>query len=393
MGRGKRHSERARLAPVMGRLADICPHSPDFGLDWPALEDALPLSPLAECPQEPVHHGEGNVLAHTKLACEALVADPAWRSLDEAGRQEVFLAALLHDIAKAQTTREQEGRLTSPGPARRGAIEARRLLWQLGMAPAARERVCALIRHHMVPYFLVEATQEEPQIARRRALGISLTAGCGRLSMLARADAHGRIAKSAPEIELAAELFSDYCAELGCLSKPYPFPSDHSRFLYFRRPGRDPAYMAYDDTAGRAIMMHGLPGAGKDAYIDKYLPLLPVVSLDTIREELGIPAGKPQGAVIQLARERAREHLRVGADFIWNATSISRAQRETTIALFTAYNARVEIVAVEVDFALHEEQNRARDAAKVVPERAIARMLERWEYPDLTECHQLIAWP
>ena len=44
------------------------------------------------------------------------------------------------------------------------------------------------------------------------------------------------------------ELFREYCAELGVLDRPWPFASDHARFSYFRTPGRDPRYAAFDDT-------------------------------------------------------------------------------------------------------------------------------------------------
>jgi len=363
------------------------PASP--AVDWPALEREHGwLRELADCPQEPVHHGEGDVLTHTKLVVEALLEDPDWRALDEQGRLELYLAALLHDVGKSQTTRVEDGRVVSPGHSRRGAIMARRLLWEAGLEPHARERVCGLIRGHMAPYFLVVGASQEPEEARRRALALSLTADCARLHLLARADARGRISETAAELSENVELFAAYCDELGCLRTPFPFPSDHSRFLYFRREGRDPSYHAYDDTRSRVTMLHGLPGAGKDTYVERELAEAPVVSLDGIRKELKVSATDNQGAVLQLAKERCREHLRQGADFVWNSTVISRSQREPLLGLFADYDARVDIVQVEVAASRHGEQNRARGAS-AVPDAAIERMLYRWEPPDLTECHTL----
>jgi predicted kinase len=80
-------------------------------------------------------------------------------------------------------------------------------------------------------------------------------------------------------------------------------------------------------------------------------------------------------------------HLRVHRDFVWNATNISRTQRDAIIGLAAAYRARVEIVAVEAPADLMRTRNRDRDA--VVPDSAVARMLARWEAPDLTEAHAL----
>jgi hypothetical protein len=50
----------------------------------------------------------------------------------------------------------------------------------------------------------------------------------------------------------------------GCPSQPFAFPSDHSRFLYFRTAGRDPDDLAHEDLAAEVALLSGLPGAGKD---------------------------------------------------------------------------------------------------------------------------------
>jgi predicted kinase len=182
-------------------------------------------------------------------------------------------------------------------------------------------------------------------------------------------------------------LFAEYLRELGCLDRPYPFANDHSRFLFFRKEGRDPDYAAHDDTRGEAVILSGLPGAGKDAWLAEHLPHVPVVSLDAIREELGIRPGEPHGAVAQRARELARTYLRRGQPFAWNATNLSRDMRERPIRLCADYNARVRIVYVEVPEADLFAQNRAR--ARPVPADAIVRLLSRWEVPDLTEAHEV----
>jgi UTP:GlnB (protein PII) uridylyltransferase len=41
---------------------------------------------------------------HTKLVCEALVALPQWRALPTSKRSLLFAAALLHDVAKPDST-------------------------------------------------------------------------------------------------------------------------------------------------------------------------------------------------------------------------------------------------------------------------------------------------
>jgi predicted kinase len=79
--------------------------------------------------------------------------------------------------------------------------------------------------------------------------------------------------------------------------------------------------------------------------------------------------------------------LRAGAPLIWNATNLSRDLRRGLIDLFADYRAKVSIIYFETSSA--ETHRRNADRKRPVPERAMARMLEHWEPPDLTECHDL----
>jgi predicted kinase len=94
-----------------------------------------------------------------------------------------------------------------------------------------------------------------------------------------------------------------------------------------------------------------------------------------------------RGVVVQAAKERAREHLRKGARFVWNATNLNRQRRGPIVQMAADYSARVRIVYVEVPRAALFEQNRARAGA--VPWPVILRMSERWEVPSLVEAHDV----
>mgnify|MGYP002626464696 CR=1 FL=1 len=79
----------------------FCPHPPAWTLDWDEIERALPeIRALADCPQDPQWHAEGNVGIHTRMVCEQLVELERWRALTEVERQIVFCAALFPDVAK-----------------------------------------------------------------------------------------------------------------------------------------------------------------------------------------------------------------------------------------------------------------------------------------------------
>jgi predicted kinase len=336
---------------------------------------------MAACMQDAEYHAEGDVWTHTRMVCDRLVELPAWQALDPVSREVLFAAALLHDVSKPETTREEDGHIRHPNHSLRGATTTRRILWELGVPFELRERVTGLIRFHQSPFFLVDDRDSV-----RKAARLSWVTRCAHLAILARADGLGRICADGQRIQDNITLFEEYCREQGCFDRPWAFASDHSRYLYFRTEGRDPAYEAYDDTRGEAILMSGLPGAGKSRWVKEHLDV-PEISLDDIRTELKLRPGENSGEVFNRARERAKEYLRAGTRFVWNATNLSRDLRKRVLDLFALYNPRVRIVYVESSYARQRRQNREREAA--VPEGVLVRMLHSWDVPDRTEAHQV----
>jgi putative nucleotidyltransferase with HDIG domain len=355
----------------------------DNKINWKKVEATPWWQALAACPQDPKHHGEGDVATHTRMVVEALEADPRFAELDERAQRVLRLAALLHDAGKPATTKhEAGGRITSNGHARIGAYIARRLLWEQGADFAEREAVCALVRWHMRPGYCLDSDDPE-----RTAITIAQTARCDWLTLLAEADTRGRIAPGTEDALVRVGLFGELCKELGVWNTPYAFPSPHSRVVYFRTPGRARTYEAYDDTKGELVLMSGLPGSGKDTYIQQQLAHLPVVSLDVLRKELGIAPSDPQEPVALAALERARVYLRQKQDFVWNATNLRHELRARPLGLAADYNFRVKIVYREAPHARLFAQNRNRAAA--VPEAVMNKYLDRWEVPTRVEAHEV----
>jgi predicted kinase len=363
---------------------DFCPQAPSWAVDWVGLNETFAwVRNLAGCPQDPVYHAEGDVWVHTRMVCEALAGMMAWRSLPEEERQAVFAATLLHDVAKPACTRtDPDARISSRGHSRRGAILTRQILWRLGVPFGVREQIAALVRHHQVPYYLVDRPD-----AQRLAIEVSQTARCDRLALLAEADTRGRVCQDQQRLLDNVELFVEFCREENCLSAPRAFASDHARFLYFRNPHRHPDAAAHEDFRAEVVLMSGLPGAGKDTWVRSRLPDWPVVSLDAVRGELGVDPADEQGQVVNRARERARAYLREGQSFVWNATNLSRQLRAQCLQLLADYQARIRIVYVEAPEERLQRQNRQRQAP--VPQAVLERLLDRWEVPDKTEAHRV----
>ena len=380
-------------------LLRCLPEPPDFRYDWESLRKT-PLAPLfdamADTPQNPVWHGEGDVWTHTKLVCEALTAMPAFRALPERQRRALALAALLHDAGKPRRTRLEDGVFVSPGHSSAGAQLVRRTLWQdFGLcgdptARGMREAVCMLIRYHGLPLHLLD--RKDPELrARREAEGGRLAPDFSLrlLCMLSEADVLGRIADDRDELLETVRMSAELAEEAGCLDGPYRFPSAHTARAYLSGRKVWPEQELYDDSWGEVILLCGLPGTGKDTWLQGTHPELPVISLDAIRAELGVKPTEEQGRVIQLARERAREYLRRHEPFAWNATSLTADTRKRQIDLFEQYHAAVRIVYLETEWDENLRRNAGRSAA--VPEHVVNDMLGRLAPPERAEA-RFVEW-
>lgn len=134
-------------------------------------------------------------------------------------------------------------------------------------------------------------------------------------------------------------------------------------------------------------MLCGLPAAGKDTWLARHRPGLPVVSLDALREELDVDPTDDQGGIAQAAREACREHLRARRDFALSATNLTERIRGRWVNLFADYDARIEMVHLDVPLATALSRNRRRQ--RQVPEGVIRRLHDRIEPPTWLECHTL----
>ena len=354
-------------------------------LDWERLVETFTwLRSLAGCPQDPVHHAEGDVWTHTRMVCEHLVSMPAWKILPETERAIVLAAAIFHDIAKPATTRcDADGRITAHGHARRGELMARSELYRMGVPFALREAVAALVNVHQVPFFLVDERD-----SLRRAITLSHRTRCDHLALLSEADMRGRICEDASRALDNISLFRTLSDEEGITRSPWEFANETSRFEFFRKPERDPRYTAWEGGERfEVVMLSGLPGSGKDTWVDAHGGGREVISLDALRDSLEAAPTGDQGAVIMAAKERARTLLRRRESFVWNATNLTRQRRAELVTLFSDYGARVRVVYVESPWKDLVAQNKARE--RKVPLAAIEAMIEKWEVPDATEAHSV----
>ncbi len=389
----------------MMELPISMPQAPEWQIDWGQLQLVMEdwFEAMRQTPQNPVHHGEGDVLKHTRLVCEKLAAMEEFRHLPEDRRQLLFTAALLHDIGKIRTTRKDGNGITSPNHAAAGARMAREHLWtSWGMAGTMekmrfRETVCQLIRLHGKPPFFWELAASDNTHGQgwtSMHLHSMASHAClmpvfslRLLALLAKADCLGKICPDQEEILASIETFSESAQSLNCYDAPPSFADDYSRYAYLSGKTFSPDFKLFDPTWGTVTVLCGLPGTGKDTWIHRNLPGLPMLSLDEIRRQLKIRPDASQGKVVQTGYEKAKELLRRKTPFVWNATNVRAATRMELASLFINYGAAVRIVYLETSQEEQCRRNHSRQAA--VPGGVVERMLGNLEPPRISEAHQV----
>ncbi|MNX61838.1 hypothetical protein D3C86_927750 [compost metagenome] len=358
--------------------------------DYAACLAAFPALELAKTtPQDPRYHGEGDVWTHTRMVVDALLALPQYQAAPRADQEVVFLAALLHDIAKHSTTVVDPvtGAIGQPGHSRKGAIDARIALWDAGVPFGVREAVCRLIAVHQVPFFALEGSRrgKPPEfIVRELSWQLSIPL----LAMLAEADMRGRICQDAARVLDNIALFCELARDEGCFGQPRAFADAHTAVSYFRGADVHPDYALFQEPGSRVVVMSGLPASGKNTWVAANHPGMPVVSFDDAREELGLRHGKNEGMVAHLAIDRAKALLRSKAPFVWNATNLSELMRKKTLDLLYAYQAEVELVYLEKPRAELLRRNSGRDTS--LSNKTLTGMLHRWDLPLPTEAHRVV---
>ncbi|OQP54743.1 poly(A) polymerase [Niastella populi] len=355
--------------------------------DWDSLEEKFDwVQDMEAVPQDPVHHAEGNVAIHTRMVMEALQQLAGYKRLPAQEQEILWAAALLHDVEKRSTTvHEPDGSITSKGHSKKGAATARQILYTELPAPfTIREQIVQLVRFHGQPIWAIE--RRDPA---RTVIETALMVNTQLLSLLARADALGRICDDRHDLLYRIDLFEALCQEHDCWGKPKAFKTPNAQYHYFNKQGSAPDFVPYDDFGATVVMLCGLPGSGKDTYVRQHYKDWPVVNLDEIRRAHKIsPTDKSgNGTVVQLAKEQAREHLRKKRSFVWNATNITRQMRSQLIDLFVTYKAYVKIVYVEVPYQKLHVQNKHREA--VVPKNAVDKLVAKLEVPAPWEAHEV----
>jgi len=149
------------------------------------------LQALIGVEQDPVYHPEGDVWIHTLM-----VVDMATKlhSSDEKLNLQRSLAALCHDLGKANTTEKIDGRIRAIGHEHSGVALTVAFLARLTEEKALIENILALVKNHLAPMQFYKQGAKAPAI-RRLANRVNIA----ELILLAKADFLGRTTAEAKE--------------------------------------------------------------------------------------------------------------------------------------------------------------------------------------------------
>ncbi len=190
---------------------------PSVGFDlmeqFGMLDCFLELKALQGVPQDPLYHPEGDVWVHTLMVLDEVTK---LHGEDEKQNLRLSLAALCHDLGKADTTETIDGRIRAIGHEMNGLALTARFFERLSDEKALLESLLPLVKHHLKPIQFYEQGAK-PAAIRRLANQVNIE----ELIMLAKADFLGRTTKEALSGDFAAgEWLQQRAKELNVLNAP-----------------------------------------------------------------------------------------------------------------------------------------------------------------------------
>ena len=368
--------------------------------DWDFIMRIREFKALADTKQSSVWHQEGDALTHTRMVTENMYK---WLiSYDVEKDDPYFLmmmsAALCHDLGKAVATSWNEEK--NDWECKRHGFHSARIIRTLFFTEefSIRERVCYMARYHMTLHHIFDKPERTSKALMRMSMG--LVKVCD-MNILQWCDSLGSKNEETPEyIEEKTKKIEDAARELGCYDMPYSsFRNKWHMLEFFRQkdewsPTEIDVPEESDNTRLRIYMMVGVPGSGKDYFIENYDFGEPVVNLsrDIIRTEIGLTGEKPQGnkeqekEVTRIFDERMEQFCKEGRSFVINNTNVRKQYRDGYLDKCLKYFPEIIYVYCEAP-SLNVNKERRQG---MMPVKVIDRMWNDMEFPEPVEYSKMI---
>lgn len=360
-----------------------------FNIDTPYSEILLSdikFQQLPTTPQDKVYHAEGDVWVHTCLVLDALKSIWSDLSLDE--KEICFNACAYHDIAKSYTTViHEDGGISAKSHSTKGATDTRVLMYKANVDSTFREKVCSLVTHHQDPFFIFANKSDLPPELLVRKL--SVICDTKLLYYVAKADIIGRDYFDKQKVLDDIEQYKDLCIELDCFGKPYNFYNDITRVKYFdSNGGVSPDHFFWREHASNVYVTVGIPASGKSTYVNKHFSHLPVVSYDSILEELNLEYCHDNVMhAVRIGKERIKTLLRNKQDFVVCNTTITKQYQENLANITKQYGGNIHFLIVERPYNTVISANNKRNST--VRTQDYNSFFLKWDLPTLDYAHTI----
>ena len=380
---------------------------------WKKIEKIPEFAVLKECKQSPKWHSEGNAFIHTQCVVNAAIKDieNTYYGVSQTV-QVLVLSALFHDIGKGVTTFEKDGRWHAYGHEIEGEKITRKILWDEGWA--FRENVCALVRLHMEP---LNWFNMKGGILEKLAETHELISKIGPVDTLANMHITDLIRLKMWDVEGSKqEDAKSKQNDLNNLSKLFQlckhmFDYD-TKGLYDFILYKD--FKMEDKKPLTVVTLIGLPGAGKDTFLQKLLQTdspftyisdgglktVPtydpknavVLCRDDIRAELGfckngekiVGTSKQEQDVTKLFNDRLLDAARNGKVIVLNNINLKAKYREETLRYLSGYDVKSIYYYIEAD-CLDTNKERRNDQ---IPDEVFDNMIMNFDWPKPSEYNE-----
>jgi predicted kinase len=378
------------------------------------LGDRFPLlREYQSTPQDCQWHAEGNVHIHTGMVLNETykILQTEATHLDRDRRLSLILGALLHDIYKPITTKEQEIegkiRLVAPQHAIKGRSYLALKLVGLDLPYSVVENTLSLVGYHHEPKKLVTQNKSAGEYQR-----IARLSDPELLYWLTLANLRGRKCQDREQqleiVELYGLSAQKYQAWQGFGAEYQSWRAYFQRELAdWNQATRDLVFAqaiaryetgkifdpeselvrscSYRDAFPQVVITFGVSGSGKSTWIKQNLGDNTVVSLDTLRAKIASSRSdqSQNSKVVQIAQEQLQTLLRSQSKIVWDATSLRYDFRERVISISRQYGALITLVIFHCPETIYLERNRQRRHS--IPEEALYQQLQFLEFPELDE--------
>lgn len=351
----------------------------DLSVNIKNLKHCREFAVLKDVKQTPKYHAEGNVWNHSLLVAKEMhnIINTHLSAISDRDKRILMVAAVCHDLGKATTTywdeKENDWKCRNHGAV--GERIVRNLLFD-EPDKWMREEICWLVRWHMSFHYFTN--KENSKKYEELTLLSQGNSSIEKLLWLNVADSLGSRSKENDKASIMKRFneIKELAETCDCYKKPYHAFKNKSAFNMY--------------------VMIGVPGCGKDTYIQKFLPTLDTVSRDDIREELAygeIRGNKllldntKEAMVTDIVNKRIQKLCTEKKSFIVNQTNMKKKYR--TLLKETAFKYGIpNIIYIYVEAPSIDECKERRGHGKW--DGIIDRMWNEFEFPDRNECNELI---